>query len=64
LTRDKYNDAAENATRYKLSPASDNDTCKHWKLLGVTRQTAHNWKKNGAPIAARLAVAWFMSGRA
>lgn len=63
MTRE-YNEAAEKALKFKLSPASDEDTCKRWQALGVSRQTAYNWKRNGVPIAARMAVAWFMSGRA
>lgn len=53
-----YNEAAEHAVQHNLPPASNDDTCNHWRELGVTRQTGYNWRRDGAPLTARLAVAW------
>ena len=47
-----------------LDPATDDDAHAHYVDLGVTRQTAHNWRTAGiAPLEARLAVAWIKDGR-
>lgn len=62
MTRTLYKHWAEKALAAKLDPASNELTCARWGDLGITRQTAFNWRKNrdGAPIEARLAVAWIL----
>lgn len=62
MTRAKYSHYAAKALAEKLEPASNEMTCGHFRELGITRQTAYNWRTNadGPPIEARLAVAWIM----
>ena len=61
MTASKYNDAAQRAVVAHLTPATNEETAKRWKELGVSRQTGWLWSRDGnAPLAARLAVAWFI----
>lgn len=63
MTASKYSHAAEQAITAHLEPATVEETAKHWKRLGVSRQTGWLWQRDGnAPLAARLAVAWFLKG--
>lgn len=58
----KYESDAIKATDAGLSPASPDDTCRHWQALGVTRQTEWRWRTNHmlVPLTARLAAAWLI----
>ena len=60
----KYSHDAMKAIAARLEPATVEETASHWKRLGVSRQSAWLWRKNNdAPVAARMAVAWYMSER-
>ena len=62
MTRPEYLVYANRAIAAQLPPASPEMTCGHFRELGVTRQTAWNWrqKPEGPPNDARMAVAWIM----
>jgi len=56
----RYQEVATRATDAGLSPATVDDTCRYWQVLGVTRQTRWIWKNypDRVPLTARLATAW------
>ncbi|WP_085044308.1 hypothetical protein [Ensifer aridi] len=57
----KYDSLATKATEAGLSPATAEQTAALWRELGVTRQTAWNWRNpERVPLMARLAAAWLI----
>lgn len=62
----RYEELATKAVNAGLSAATDAQVDVYWRSLGVTRQTAWNWRNGRQPIplAARLAAAWLVHASA
>lgn len=58
----RYEELATKAVEAGLSAATDKQVDVYWRSLGVTRQTAWNWRNGHQPIplTARLAAAWLL----
>ena len=60
-----YSKEAHSAALEGLAPLSIEETASVWQLLGVSRQTAWNWRKGlrECPLPARMAAAWHAKNR-
>lgn len=58
----RYDEWATNAINAGLPPATPDSVDRYWRSLGVTRQTAWNWRNGHQPIPlmARFAAAWLV----